>query len=310
MLILAFIGFAAYGGCQSNIGSNEPASLLITITWDTGTYDQLHFSGLAGTVNMFPAGQDVEPTPPTPLTSGVTVRIFLPERAIGTVADATVDGFAGGTLKGRGRTVSAPIAIGDNSMNVKLLPVVVDGGTDGGPEDAGGVDGGSPDAGSYADGGSTCSGCSGCCSLGTCVTSSNTQCGIGGAACVNCTQLGEVCDVNGTCVAHVDAGCTGSGCMCSSATNCPMYMACDQTTHFCSTQCSSTSPCNQGCCDTTKASPTCTQGVSINACGSGGLTCSNCAMIACVSGCSECIAGIGGGGCMCVPSPPDGGPCP
>ena len=82
---------------------------------------------------------------------------------------------------------------------------------------------------------------------------------------------------------------------CSGASRCPRGTACDLATGTCTTTCSSTQPCNGGCCDGT----TCAPGTDAAACGASGM-CAACA------GLSTGAACLGGAGCGCSVS----GDCP
>jgi hypothetical protein len=69
---------------------------------------------------------------------------------------------------------------------------------------------------------------------------------------------------------------------CTSTFGCPLGQACDPTSHTCTTSCSSTVPCNGGCCSAT-TNGTCQPGDADDACGGtaysndGGGVCQSCA---------------------------------
>jgi hypothetical protein len=101
--------------------------------------------------------------------------------------------------------------------------------------------------------------CGGCCSGATCASfseQSDTECGIYGAACRDCTQVGQTCNV-GSCQSGSTGTGTGGG---TGGANCATTCA--------------------GCCDSTG---TCQDGTSQSACGDGtpGDSCQNCWPLAC-----------------------------
>lgn len=109
----------------------------------------------------------------------------------------------------------------------------------------------------------------GCCdSLGGCHPgASNTQCGLPGNTCQDCTQLGELCE-NQQCTIVVDVD---SAVACN-AESCP-----------------------SGCCDTAGA---CQQGVTSLACGGFGTNCQNCLQTNALCSNQQCVAPLDGGtGC-------------
>jgi len=133
--------------------------------------------------------------------------------------------------------------------------------------------------------------CKGCCAGATCVgTESDSQCGIGGLACTNCTALSEFCNQStGNCVStpplcnptNCSTGCcAGDICVTSEGdTQCGLNgAAC--------TDCTATSEtCQSGVCGatcTTKTCPGCCQsntcfgGFLNTRCGSGGAACVDC----------------------------------
>jgi hypothetical protein len=110
----------------------------------------------------------------------------------------------------------------------------------------------------------------GCCNGNTCVTPPTaSSCGTGGGACLAC---------------NVAAGfaCTNGACGCNTASDCTVAvqilniggLACDTTVHACTKTCSSTQPCNGGCCDL--GTNTCVVGTSDSVCGGNGGSCNNC----------------------------------
>ncbi|MDB4995945.1 MAG: hypothetical protein JWM74_3377 [Myxococcaceae bacterium] len=110
---------------------------------------------------------------------------------------------------------------------------------------------------------SACNG--GCCDMTTSKCTGGYQtatCGKSGAACTSCVGAAA----GPSCISS-----TGS-CGCSSYTDCPANMACDATTHLCTTKCSATQYCNGGCCNGT----TCAAGTDNASCGANFTMCKAC----------------------------------
>jgi hypothetical protein len=85
-----------------------------------------------------------------------------------------------------------------------------------------------------------------------------------GAACVDCTGNAA------------GAACVDGVCGCNVAGDCPLYQACDATTHTCTTFCEA-GGCNGGCCPlATVAAAECSTGTANGACGFTGGACVNC----------------------------------
>jgi PEGA domain/Collagen triple helix repeat (20 copies) len=100
------------------------------------------------------------------------------------------------------------------------------------------------------------------------------NCGACGIACSGSTL---VC-AQGACSSGTTIGCTTvSNCAAAVPSNSLGGLACDTTSHVCTTHCSSTQPCNGGCCDF--ATGTCVAGNSLFLCGGSGI-CSNCRLSA------------------------------
>lgn len=97
----------------------------------------------------------------------------------------------------------------------------------------------------------------------------------------NCGACGNAC-VTQACFNGVCGGC-------NSAAGCPVNQACDPNTKTCVSTCSTTSPCNGGCCQ----NGICMSGASISACGANGGTCLVCGSF------NPCLTG---GGALTCPS--------
>ncbi len=109
-----------------------------------------------------------------------------------------------------------------------------------------------------------------CCgSMNTCVAVDDHDCGLAGAACVDCGKdpAGPVCNK----MAGV--------CGCGSSKDCPLGEAC--LAGVCGTKCDANDPCNGGCCE----NGTCVPGTQANACGFGGT-------------CVSCLGNLKGAGCV------------
>jgi hypothetical protein len=130
--------------------------------------------------------------------------------------------------------------------------------------------------------------CAGCCVGDTCVNPGNgdTSCGLGGAACANCTGMGQVCSAgkcenscspascpNGCCqgglcvVGSQDDSCGTGGAAC---TNCAM------TGRFCAPGKVCREPCGPGNCAGCCQGNVCNAGFVNARCGSGGAACTDC----------------------------------
>lgn len=178
----------------------------------------------------------------------------------------------------------------------------------------------------------TCSGCSGCCDQGVCLSGNAPgACGRSGQACVAC-GAGRTCDL-GECVAAPDAGPVDAnrpklcGCVqgcCAADGGCSpgnLASACGGSGRFCTTcepgfvcplgTCTSSGGCT-GCID---ALGLCRPGIETLACGSGGGLCRACVGTdVCLAGqcvgTSTCSAGNCPAGCcastnICVPASSD-----
>ena len=141
---------------------------------------------------------------------------------------------------------------------------------------------------------------SGCCDAnGVCQTASDATCGVGGAACVECSA-GDSCTAGvctATCGACTTGCCDGSSCMAGTATDacgangaacieCPTGQECVSAAGGGACQCDATS-CPTGCCD---ASGICQPGDANTVCGTAGASCADCTNVGYCSSQQACAA--------------------
>lgn len=120
---------------------------------------------------------------------------------------------------------------------------------------------------------------------GTCIQSTDAQCGKNGGPCVDCTKMGSVCTQGYGC-AECKPKCEGKKCGDSDGCGGVCDVACGSG-QFCSTKgtskpgCYTCGPttCPDGCCTATGQ---CVGGGKRNECGSGGAACADCGAQACV----------------------------
>jgi hypothetical protein len=291
-------------GCR-NPASGAGTSILLTINFGPSIAPtQFSISAFDTTADagVFDGGLDPQTPASSPLASGSSVLITLADhpQVVGDSLDIHVDGLVGSTVVGSG---DSSVTI----VNGVTVPVTVTL-TNGNPSDAGhdaGTDGGSDGGG---DAGPGCTGCTGCCSFGVCISSPDVhQCGIDGGQCIAClSAAADGCDAaSGSCSCGGGPACTGqsdtcldagttSFCACGDAGPCPANELCDKGICQCGTGatcgggtvcdnlghcvCSADAGCLNGCCvrGVDGGVDTCGSGTMNNSCGSGGATCQDC----------------------------------
>ncbi|HLT30796.1 MAG TPA: hypothetical protein VK013_12185, partial [Myxococcaceae bacterium] len=173
-LLLAF-GMAA--GCHSTV-----PSLLLTIEDPTG---------LAPTqVRITVSVEELEThrvtrpeVPQEPLASPQTLRLFMPDEAVGRRVDLTVEALRDGVVVGTAVTVTVLKAVEDTLLAVALVP----------------------SAESDVCDATTCP--FGCCDGNVCIEGDVEACGSGGGACKACDNTSSDACIEGACRCGADAPC-------------------------------------------------------------------------------------------------------
>lgn len=176
------LGLVAAFGCQTSVPSIlleiedpiglEPTQLLVTIS-----------------IHGLETQRVTRPEAPNgPLESPQTLRLFMPDEAIGQQVDLDVEALRDGKVVGTAQTVVVMDEGADTSVKVRLIevPFVCDE--------------------------TTCP--LGCCSEGECIENAFEACGLGGGACDACHRIAA-------------DQCVDGACQCGDGTPCPAGFACE-----------------------------------------------------------------------------------
>jgi hypothetical protein len=313
--------------------SGAGTALYVTITYD-GTVTQLptqfSFSAQDTTASRTVFSGYLDPSPPAAagITGPATVLLELsnhPE-AVGDAVVVHVDGLVGANVVGSGN--SQPVTVKKGLTVQVAVTIGVSGAGDAGHD--GGADGGTDGGG---DAGPGCSGCTTCCSVGTCLPAASVgfhACGADGGQCFACsaqsadgcntdsgtcscgggpacTQTTDTCLGAAGCVCG-DAGsacrpnelCQNGSCHCGSGPTCGSGTACDSLGQCI---CSGDAGCTTGCCvrGVGGGNDTCGNGTTNTSCGKGGVDCQDCTAgggtCSAQQVCTSCNAGNCSTGC-------------
>ena len=236
--------------CLISLGCSGTGTALLLEIDDSAVsgVEQFHVVGRQDTQLIF--GPTIRPeTANGALEGKQTLRVLLPDEAVGVPLRVVVDGLISGQSAAFGEATADPIRGREVRVPIVLAP-------------------------SQA----PCAGCAGCCASGQCLSPSVAACGVGGVGCFPCDPIvADRCSLTGRCSCGTGPQCqrafgadrcVDGKCVCGDTTNpCAPGLECVNGL------CRCTDKSCPGCCDATNV---CQVGNKSTACGSGGGSCSIC----------------------------------
>ena len=251
--------------CLISLGCSGTGTALLLEIDDSAVsgVEQFHVVGRQDTQLIF--GPTIRPeTANGPLEGMQTLRVLLPDDAVGVPLNILVDGLISGQSAGSGAATAE--AVRGHEVRVPIVLAA------------------SP---------TPCVACAGCCNSGQCLGPSVAACGVGGVGCFPCDPvLADNCSASGRCACGTGPQCqrilgadqcVAGKCVCGreSGLACPPGLACTNGVCQCTKQ---SCP---GCCD---GANRCQIGNTPSACGAGGGACSVCdAGLSCLN--YSCVPG-------------------